>query len=77
VAFWAVTPCSDVVEHQCFGGYCCLHLQDEVKIQVAVFWALDTCSDMLGYQRFGGPCCLHLQDEVKIHACGLTGCDIL
>jgi hypothetical protein len=23
---WVVTPCSDVVEHQCFGGTCFLHL---------------------------------------------------
>jgi len=24
---WIVTPCSDVVGHQCFGGPCCLHIQ--------------------------------------------------
>jgi hypothetical protein len=28
--FWVVTPYSDVVEHQCFGGPCCLHLQGEM-----------------------------------------------
>jgi hypothetical protein len=27
--FWVVTPCSVVVGYQCFGGSCCLHLQDE------------------------------------------------
>jgi hypothetical protein len=25
--FWVVTPCSDVVGYQRFGGTCCLHLQ--------------------------------------------------
>jgi hypothetical protein len=25
--FWVITPCSDVIEYQCFGGPCCLHLQ--------------------------------------------------
>jgi hypothetical protein len=25
--FWDVTPCS-LVDHQCFGGTACLHLQD-------------------------------------------------
>jgi hypothetical protein len=29
--FWVMTPCSDVVEYQCFGGTCCLHLQGEVN----------------------------------------------
>jgi hypothetical protein len=32
VAFWVVTPCSDVVGNQRFGGPCCLYLQGEVKI---------------------------------------------
>jgi len=28
--FWVVTPCSDVVGNQCFGGpRCCFYLQDE------------------------------------------------
>jgi hypothetical protein len=30
--FWVVTPCTDVVAHQRFGGRCWLHLQGEVKI---------------------------------------------
>jgi hypothetical protein len=29
--FWVVTPCSDVVGYQRFGGPCCLHVQSEVK----------------------------------------------
>jgi len=28
--FWFVTPCSDVVQYQHFGGQRCLHLQGEV-----------------------------------------------
>jgi len=28
--FWVVMPCSIAVGYQCFGGPCCLHLQDEV-----------------------------------------------
>jgi hypothetical protein len=27
VVFWVVTPCSDMVGYQCFGGLCYLHLQ--------------------------------------------------
>jgi len=31
--FWVVTPCSDVVGYQQFGGLCCLRLRgEEVKI---------------------------------------------
>jgi len=30
-----VTPCSDVVGHQCFGGPCCLHLHCTVKMEAA------------------------------------------
>jgi len=38
-----MTPCSDVVGYQSFGGPCRLHLQGEVSgawkgIQVEVFW---------------------------------------
>jgi hypothetical protein len=29
--FWIVTPCSDVVGYQRFGGSCCLHVQGEEK----------------------------------------------
>lgn len=32
MVLWAVMPCSDEVEHQCFGGICCLHPQGEVHI---------------------------------------------
>jgi hypothetical protein len=32
VVFWVMTPCSDVVGHQRFGGPCCLHLQGEVDL---------------------------------------------
>jgi hypothetical protein len=28
--FWVVTPCSDVIRYERFGGPCCLHLQGEV-----------------------------------------------
>jgi len=28
-----MTPCNDVVEHQCSGGPCCLHLQGKVKTE--------------------------------------------
>jgi hypothetical protein len=28
---WVVTPYSDVVKYQCFGGPCCFHLQGEVN----------------------------------------------
>jgi len=31
VIFWVVTPCTDVVQYQCFRGPCCLHLQGEVN----------------------------------------------
>jgi hypothetical protein len=31
VVFWVMTPCSDVVGYQRFGGPCCLHLQGEVS----------------------------------------------
>jgi len=31
--FWVVTPCSDVVRCQRFGGPCCLHLQGEDNMQ--------------------------------------------
>jgi hypothetical protein len=30
IFFWLVTPCSDVVGYQYFGGPCCLHLQGAV-----------------------------------------------
>jgi hypothetical protein len=30
VVFWVVTPCSDVIGYQRFGGPCCLHRQGEV-----------------------------------------------
>jgi len=33
IVFWVVTPCSDVVGYQRYGGPCCLHLQGEVTIQ--------------------------------------------
>jgi len=29
--FWVVMPCSIAVVYQCFGGPCCLCLQDEVS----------------------------------------------
>jgi hypothetical protein len=40
VVFRAVTPCSDVVGYQCFGGPCCLHLQGEdgVTMQRTTNW---------------------------------------
>jgi hypothetical protein len=31
--YWVVTPCSVVAGYQRFGGPCCLHLQDEVKLE--------------------------------------------
>jgi hypothetical protein len=33
--FWVVTPCSDVVGCQRFGGPCCLHLQGEGRMNAA------------------------------------------
>jgi len=33
--FRFITPCSDVVEYQRIEGPCCLHLQDELKIEAA------------------------------------------
>jgi hypothetical protein len=27
MVFWVMTPCSNMVGHQCFRGPCCLHLQ--------------------------------------------------
>jgi hypothetical protein len=72
-----MTPCSDVVGYQRFGGPCSLHLQGEmswawIKIQVEIFWAMTPRSDVVGYQRFGGPCHHHLQGE----AAGMTENDI-
>jgi hypothetical protein len=49
-----VTPYSDVVGYQCFGGPHCLHLH----------WVVTPCSDVVGYQCSGGPRCFHLQDDV-------------
>jgi hypothetical protein len=46
VLFWVMTPRSDVVGYQRFGGPWCVLLQ---------------CSVVVGYQRFGGPCCLHFR----------------
>jgi hypothetical protein len=37
VVFRLMTPCSDVVEYQRFGGSCCLHLQGEVTYTYAHF----------------------------------------
>jgi hypothetical protein len=34
VVFWVVTPCIHVVEYQCFGGPCYVHLQGEAKMEV-------------------------------------------
>jgi len=30
MVFWVMTPCSDVVGYQNFGGSCCLHIQGEM-----------------------------------------------
>jgi hypothetical protein len=36
LVFWVVTPCSDAVGYQRFGGPCCLHLQSGVELGVRV-----------------------------------------
>jgi len=36
VVFWVVTPCSDVVRYQNFGGPCCLNLQGNYAISSKV-----------------------------------------
>jgi len=41
VVFWFVTPCSDVVEHQLFGGPWYLHLQGEMQ-KTWIFTAVKT-----------------------------------
>jgi len=33
--FWVLTPCSDVVGYQHFGGPCCSHLQSKVVVKAA------------------------------------------
>jgi hypothetical protein len=70
---WAVTPCSDVVGHQRFGGPYCLHLQVVTPCSNAAGYqrfgelyclhlqVVTPCRDVVGYQRFGGPYRLHLQ----------------
>jgi hypothetical protein len=70
---WVGIPCDDVVENQCFGVPCCLHLQVVKPYNnVAGYWrfggpyclhlqVVTPYNDMVGYQRFRGPCCLHLQ----------------
>jgi hypothetical protein len=65
-----MTPCSDVVGYQRFGGLCYCHLQGGaigafIKIQVVVFRVMIPCSDVVGYQSSEGPCCLLLQGEVR------------
>jgi len=51
---WFMTPCSNVIGYQRFGGPRCLHLQGEVsgawiEIQVAVLWVMTSCSIVVGY----------------------------
>jgi hypothetical protein len=70
VVLCVMTPRSDVVCYECFGGTCCLHRHGEVsgawiEIQVTVFWFMTPYSDIVGYQRFGAARCLHLQGEVS------------
>jgi len=36
VVFWVMTPCSDVVAYQCFGGPCCLHVHPEAGGSMAL-----------------------------------------
>jgi hypothetical protein len=31
---WVVVPCSDVVEYQRFGGVCCLHLHEDLDLNL-------------------------------------------
>jgi hypothetical protein len=73
--FWDVTPWSDVIGYQHFGGPCCLHLQVVTSCSDVIGYqrfggsrclhlqVVTTCSDVIGYQHFGGPRCLHLQGE--------------
>jgi hypothetical protein len=49
--FWVLTPCSDVVGYERFGG-----------ISASIFWVVTQCN-VIGYQRLGTPCYLHLQGE--------------
>jgi len=58
MVFWVVTPCSDVVGFQRFGGPCCLHPQGEVN---------DTVKRVIGRERseceksvFGNALCLYI-----------------
>jgi len=36
VLFCVLTPCSDVIGNQYFGGSCCLHLQFTLKMEAAL-----------------------------------------
>jgi len=45
VVFWVMTPCSDVVGYESFGGPCSFHLQSEMsgawtEFKVEVFWVM-------------------------------------
>jgi len=35
--FWVLICCNDVVGYQCFGVWCCFHLQSEVKLEIVWF----------------------------------------
>jgi len=38
--FWLMTPFNDVAVCQCFGGRCCIHVLDEVKMEAP--WCYET-----------------------------------
>jgi hypothetical protein len=45
MVYWYTTPCSLIDRYQRFGGICCLHLQDSIKMKLAGFskrWHLFT-----------------------------------
>jgi len=45
MVFWAVMPCDNVVEYQCFGRACCLHLHPKLETSKPQFspisWAFN------------------------------------
>jgi hypothetical protein len=74
VMFWVqvfrvVTPCSVLVGYQCFIGPCCLHLQDEVKMEAA--WTSEMPVSHHDFTQHYGPEDLDLKPFYSVTICSV------